>query len=130
MGIITAEALYPAAYRRSTNTISDIGGTRPPDGVVLQPSAAIFDTTMIVAGLLIVAGAYLARRVVVRPVTVPLALLGIGVLGVAALGSLVAATLWIDWRPVAELGEGGIERRIAYPVVLWLVRASAATSWV
>jgi hypothetical membrane protein len=165
MGIITAEALYPAAYRTSTNTISDLGGSRRPDSVVLQPSAAIFDITMILTGLLIIAGAYLVRRVVARPVTVPLPLLGIGVLGVGvfpgtqphplfamlafiagglaallavrvshgafrnltavvgvvALGSLVVATLWIDWKPVAELGEGGIERWIAYPVVLWLV---------
>jgi hypothetical protein len=30
------------------------------------------------------------------------------------------------WGPVAELGEGGIERWIVYPVVLWLV---AFGSW-
>ena len=70
MGIIIAEALYPAAYRTSANTISDLGGTRPPDSVVLQPSAAIFDITMIVAGLLIIAGAYLGRRALGRAVAV------------------------------------------------------------
>jgi hypothetical membrane protein len=166
MGIITAEALYPAAYRTAENTISDLGGTRPPNSVVLQPSAAIFDTTMIVSGLLIIAGAYLGRLAIGRVVTILTLLLGIGVAGVgvfpgntgthplfamlaftagglaallsfrcthgvyryiaallgcAALGSLVIATIWIDWTPVAELGEGGIERWIAYPVVLWLV---------
>jgi hypothetical protein len=46
MGIITAEALYPAPYHTDANTISDLGGTEPPEGLVLQPSAAIFDATM------------------------------------------------------------------------------------
>jgi hypothetical membrane protein len=166
MGIMTAEALYPAAYRTSANTISDLGGTRPPNSVVLQPSAAIFDTTMIVTGLLIMAGAYVGRQALGRAVAVLTCLLGVGVtgvgvfpgntgthplfamlaftagglaallsfrclhgsyrylaalLGVTALGGLVVATFWIDWTPVAELGEGGIERWIAYPIVLWLV---------
>jgi hypothetical protein len=38
--------------------------------------------------------------------------------------SLIAITLgifFLEWGPVAELGEGGIERWNAYPVVLWLV---------
>jgi len=26
-----------------------------------------------------------------------------------------------DWSPVASLGEGGVERWVAYPVVLWTV---------
>jgi hypothetical membrane protein len=167
MGIITGETLYPAPYRTSGNTISDLGGTRPPNGVVLQPSAAIFDATMIAAGVLIIAAAGFGSRASVRRlVMAPLALLGLGVLGVGlfpgntqphplfamlafwagglaallcwwaiagwfrylaaglglvALTALVLATFALDWGPVAELGEGGIERWIAYPVVLWLV---------
>ena len=33
MGIITAEALYPAPYNTAQNTISDLGGTMPSEGV-------------------------------------------------------------------------------------------------
>jgi hypothetical membrane protein len=62
MGIITAEALYPAAYSTFENAISDLGGTRPPDSVVLQPSAAIFDVTMLVAGAMIMVAAWLVHR--------------------------------------------------------------------
>jgi hypothetical protein len=62
MGIITAEALYPAAYSTFENTISDLGATRPPDSVVLQPSAAIFDITMLVTGAMIVVAAWLVHR--------------------------------------------------------------------
>jgi hypothetical membrane protein len=37
--------------------------------------------------------------------------------------ALAATTgvLVLEWGPVAELGEGGIERWIVYPIVLWLV---------
>ena len=86
MGIITAEALYPAAYSTFGNTISDLGGTRPPDSVVLQPSAAIFDITMLVTGAMIVVAAWLVHRSFRRrAVTISLACYGIGVFGVGVL---------------------------------------------
>jgi hypothetical membrane protein len=63
MGIITGEALYPAPYSTATNTISDLGGTMPSEGgLVLQPSAAIFDATMLVTGPMILVAAYLVHR--------------------------------------------------------------------
>ena len=84
MGIITGEALYPAPYDTTANTISDLGGTMPSEGgVVLQPSAAIFDATMLVAGALVVLGAYFVHCAFGRwGTTIPLALFGIGALGV------------------------------------------------
>jgi hypothetical membrane protein len=167
MGIITAEALYPAAYRTDQNTISDLGGTRPPDSVVLQPSAAIFDTTMVVTGLAIIVAAYLIQRALGRrAVAIWTGVLGLGVLGVGifpghtgphplialltfvaggiaaltsarvvtspvryvfagfgavALVALALGLVLLEWGPIAELGEGGIERWVAYPVVLWLI---------
>jgi hypothetical membrane protein len=168
LGFITAEALYPGTYTTHANTVSHLAATEPPDSVVLQPSAAIFNLTMLVTGAMIVAGAWFAYRALRRKaVLVPTALLGIGTLGVgafplthptshtlfaftaflaggiavvvasrvvpgpfrhlwAALGTVaLAATalgvLFLEWGPVAELGEGGIERWIVYPIVLWLV---------
>jgi hypothetical membrane protein len=44
-----------------------------------------------------------------------------GVLGVVALVAIGLAFLAIQWQPIAALGEGGIERWNAYPIVLWLV---------
>jgi hypothetical membrane protein len=166
MGIITAEAVYPRTYSTFTNTISDLGGTRPPEGLVVQPSAALFDATMLTAGTLVVIAAVLAHWGLRRwSLTVPLAVLGMGLLGVGlfpgnttphplfaytaflgggfaallssrsvtapmrhictALGAIallatLLGTFLLSWGPVAELGEGGIERWIAYPVVLWL----------
>src|SRR6188508_2667811 len=51
MGFITGEILYPRAFSTSTNTISDLGGTIPPNSVMLQPSRGIFIATVLVAGL-------------------------------------------------------------------------------
>jgi hypothetical membrane protein len=168
MGSITAEALYPGVFTTHTNTLSHLGASEPPNSVVLQPSAAIFDITMLITGAMIVAAAWFLHHALGKKgVTIPLALLGAGILGVGVfplnhvaphtvfallafvaggvgvimasrvteapfrwlwtiLGivSLVAITLgifFLEWGPVAELGEGGIERWNAYPVVLWLV---------
>lgn len=43
------------------------------------------------------------------------------VLGVVALASLALGIFAIEWGPIAHFGEGGIERWVAYPVVLWMV---------
>lgn len=168
MGFITAEALYPRLYTTHTNTVSHLGATEPPNSVVLQPSAAIFDITMLVAGAITLIGAWFAYRALRRKaILTPIGLLGVGMLGVGtfplthpaphtlfaliaflaggiamitasrltttpfrylwttlgaiALGATVLGELFRDWAPVARLGEGGIERWMVYPVVLWLV---------
>jgi hypothetical membrane protein len=169
MGFVTAEALYPGVYTTHTNTVSHLGASEPPHSVVLQPSAAIFDITMLVTGAMIVVGAWFAYRALRRKaVLIPTALLGVGTFGVGvfplthpALHTLFAFTaflaggiavvlssrvttapfryLWTTlgaialgatvlaldafrgWAPLVELGEGGLERWIVYPIVLWLV---------
>lgn len=83
MGIITAEALYPGAYSTGANQISDLGGTEPPNSIVRQPAAAIFDVSMIIVGLMVLAGSWLVQRAfALRSVTIPIAILGAGALGV------------------------------------------------
>jgi hypothetical membrane protein len=168
MGIITAEALYPAAYSTGGNEISDLGGTEPPEALVLQPSATIFDVTMIVGGLLLLAAAGLLQPGLGRlSVTLVVAAVGAGALGVGcfpgntggihglfamltfvgggiaaivtarvtrapfrylsvALGAIALATLASyvllgDGSPMAGLGIGGVERWVAYPIVIWVI---------
>lgn len=83
MGSITAEALHPGPYTTHADTLSHLGASEPPDSVVVQPSAAVFDGTMLATGALILLGAWFAHRALHRrAVTVPTALLGLGVLGV------------------------------------------------
>lgn len=173
MGIITAEALYPAAYSTHSQSVSDLAAMRP-DNVVRQPSAAIFNLTMIVAGLAIAIAAHLLRRAGNgRRTTVAVLLLGLGMVGVGlfpgnhlaahtlfsmiaftagGIGAVLTARLhtgalrllhtglglisltslvvggvfFVNWSPVARLGEGGTERWVVYPVVVWIVTLGAA----
>jgi hypothetical membrane protein len=168
MGIISAEALHPGPYTTGGNEISDLGGTRPPDSIVYQPTATIFNLTMFTAGLLVLVGAALLHLGLGRwMATIPVALLGAGVLlvgvfpgptgtphalasmlafvsgGIAgvlvgtvvappfrylsvalggiALFALVSYMLFGEAGPLGSLGAGGVERWIAYPVVIWLI---------
>jgi hypothetical membrane protein len=83
MAIITAEALYPAPYSTAKSDISDLGGSRPPHSVILQPSATIFDFTMVVSGVLVIVAAYFVYRAFRRrAAAIVIGLLGIGALGV------------------------------------------------
>ncbi len=83
MGIITGEIFYPAGYSTAHSEISDLGSTRPPEALIFQPSATIFNTTMILAGILIITGAYCASRSGwERWSSLLLGLLGMGILGV------------------------------------------------
>jgi hypothetical membrane protein len=82
MGIITAEALYPALYTTAQSEISDLGSTKPPEIVILQPSATIFNLTMLVSGLLILTGTYCQHRCYRRfTASIPLGLFGLGLVG-------------------------------------------------
>ena len=62
MGIITAEIFYPPGYSTANSEISDLGATRPPDSISYQPSASIFNATMILGGLLILAASFFLFR--------------------------------------------------------------------
>lgn len=164
MGIITAEIFYPSGYTTAQSEISDLGATRPlPISVSYQPSSSIFNTTMIVGGLLIIAASYLLFRTGKKwyLVLFPL-LLGIGILGVgifpgnnaffhplfalltfisgglaaiassrmtrapfgyllAALGIVSLVFLFLSSFFIPVLGDGGTERFVAYPLILWMV---------
>ena len=168
LGIMTAEALYPADYNAHRNTVSDLGAMRP-ENIVRQPSAAIFNSTMIIAGaLLALAAVLLYRSRAGLLASLPVAGLGVGMVGVGifpgntimavhelvsmatflsgglaailtarlssrvlrpvhvALGTVVLTFLlgaiFLAGLPVFDrLGEGGVERWIVYPVILWTV---------
>ena len=81
LGIITSETLYPGY--NTAQEISDLGATRPPDSIIHQPSATIFNTTMIIAGLFVVgAAAFLFKAAINRPHALVLAFFGFSVTGV------------------------------------------------
>jgi hypothetical membrane protein len=162
MGIITAEAFYPSGYSTANSEISDLGATVRPNSVTYQPSAAIFNYTMMLAGLMIAVAALLQHKWFKKYLfTIPLLLLGMGMLGIGIfpgnkdpyhgifalltfnMGGLMAIasfkivsapfkyigivfglitiiTLWTASVFIPIIGDGGTERWVAYPVVLWL----------
>ena len=163
MGIITAEIFYPHGYSTANSEISDLGATRPPDSIIYQPSASIFNATMIVGGLLILAASFFLFRHLNSRIDILFpALLGIGVLGVGIfpgnmapfhgifalvafisgglaaivsyrvtsfpfrylavlLGLVTLIFLFFSSFFIPVLGDGGTERFVAYPVVIWAI---------
>lgn len=166
MGIITAEALYPDGYSTSLSQISDLGATEPPDSRIEEPSATIFNTVMMVTGVLLLVASFCVQRGFSRwAAPILLALYGVGALGVGvfpgdhgsvhalfamltfiaggvaavvaltietppfsyvsvilglvALGTLALQVVLGDSSPIAGLGIGGVERWVAYPILLW-----------
>ncbi|WP_440945101.1 DUF998 domain-containing protein [Methanosarcina sp. T3] len=166
LGIITAETLYPG-YSTSQNMISDLGATEPPNSIIIQPASSIFSASMAVTGILIIFSAYCINQAFrKRTVTAPMALFGIGVLGVGIfngsygaihgifalmafvmggisaiagsgiektplnyfsviLGGIALLDLLLYYimgnaSPFAAFGLGGLERWIAYPILLWV----------
>jgi hypothetical membrane protein len=83
MGIITAEALYPSRYSTTQSAISDLGATIPPNSIIYQPSATIFNVTMVAAGLMILIVTILQHSSLGRfYFGIPLLLFGVGLVGV------------------------------------------------
>jgi hypothetical membrane protein len=163
MGIITAEAFYPSGYTTAHSEISDLGATVRPNSVSYQPSASIFNFTMMIAGLMTAGAAILQHKTYKKILfTIPLLLLGLGMLGVGLfpgnkdpyhgmfalltfnMGGLMAITsfkivsapfkyigivfgvitiitLYTASLFIPVIGDGGTERWVAYPVVLWLL---------
>ena len=170
MGIITAEVLYPNYSTRQD--ISDLGSTVPPDPIIHEPSATIFNSTMLVTGALVLVSAYFVYHIMDRRgFPVVLAIFGLGAFGVGvfpgnitpwhglfalltffsggitvALSSravsrpfsvlcglfggislLVLASVFFYGlviggpHPMEFLGSGGIERWVAYPIILWVL---------
>jgi hypothetical membrane protein len=167
MGIISAETFYPG-YSTARNAISDLGASEPPNSVILQPSATIFNLTMLATGLLVAAAAVLLHRAgFARTATIPLSLFGLGaflvgifpgnwgtvhalaalltfvaggvaavaavtvvrgpfriitpMLGAISLLTLLSYFLLGDASPMTAFGPGGLERWIAYPVLLFVL---------
>lgn len=169
MGIITAEVLYPNYSTRQE--ISDLGSTVPPNPIIHEPSATIFNSTMLVTGGLILLSAYFVYRALDRRgFPLALAIFGFGAFGVGVFPGNVTPwhglfalltffsggiTVVLSSRvvsrpfsflcglfggisllvlvsvffyglvvggpsPLEALGSGGIERWVAYPLILWV----------
>jgi hypothetical membrane protein len=114
LGIITAQSLSPDYSIRQD--ISDLGSTQPPDPIVHQPSATIFNGTMLVTGLLVLLAVYVLHRSTGRRVlTVPLAAFGVGIVGVGVFPGNV--TPWHGLFALLTFASGGVTVLLSARVV-------------
>lgn len=162
-GMHTAESLYPG-YSVSGNYISDLGATCRATCTVYQPSAFIFNTAVILLGILIILSSYFIWREFNSSIIAALfCLSGLGAVGVGlfpetagvlhlivsfmtfffgamaaiaaskfvkapfsyfsvlmGISSLTALVLY-GLNVYLGLGPGGMERMIAYPVLMWAI---------
>ncbi|HEY9629530.1 MAG TPA: DUF998 domain-containing protein [Coleofasciculaceae cyanobacterium] len=83
MGIITAEVFYPSGYTTFNSEISDLGATKPPNSLIYQPSASIFNITMLLSGLMVLTAALFQHRYFKKLLfTIPLGLFSLGLVGI------------------------------------------------
>ena len=83
MGIITCESLYRAPYNTRDSYISELATKSAATMTIQKTSAEIFNTTMIVTGLMIFLSAFYVQRIFKRYISsIPLALTGAGLTGV------------------------------------------------
>jgi hypothetical membrane protein len=76
---VIAEIFYPTNYSISQNMISNLGATPPPNSIIHQPSATIFDMSMLLAGGMVLAGAYFLNKITGSTLTaLSIAILGAG----------------------------------------------------
>ena len=114
LGIITAETLYPG-YNTAHNMISDLGATEPPNSIIIQPSATIFNVSMMVCGLCIILSALYIHRALYRStVTLLIVLFGIGALGVGIFPGNYGAVHGIS--ALATFIFGGLAAIMSYKV--------------
>ena len=105
LGIITAEAYHPDYA--TTQEISDLGSTAPPDPVHYEPTATIFNGTMLTSGaLVLLAAGFLYRAGRPRVLWLPLGIFGLGIFGVGVFPGDV--TPWHGLFALLTFVSGGI----------------------
>jgi len=83
MGIITGEIFYKSGFTTRDSYISELATSVSPEGTIDQPSASIFNYTMIISGIMVIIAAWFIQNVFKKYLsTIPLFLLGIGLSGV------------------------------------------------
>jgi len=83
MGIITGEMFYTLPFNTRGNYISELAAALPPGTVTPPISAAVFNLTMIVTGIMVLASGFLLVKVYKKLLaTIPLMMFGAGITGV------------------------------------------------
>ena len=83
MGIITGEMFYTLPFNTRGNYISELAAALPLNTVTPPTSAAIFNLTMIVTGIMVAAAGFILQMTAKKLIaTIPLMMFGTGITGV------------------------------------------------
>jgi hypothetical membrane protein len=116
MGIITAEAMYPPGYTTFKNEISDLGSTKPPDILIYQPSASIFNTTFLLAGIMVLVATYFQHPYFKKLIfTIPVLLFGIGLVGIGIFPGNISP--YHNMSSMLTFLSGGLSPILAFKIV-------------
>jgi hypothetical membrane protein len=116
MGIMTSEMLYRAPYNTHDSYISELATASSNTQTIQKNAATLFDTTMIVTGLMVLIASLYVQKIFKRYISsIPLGLTGIGLSGVGVFPGNVA-----PWHMVFALTiffSGGIAAITSFRIV-------------
>jgi hypothetical membrane protein len=116
MGIITGEAVYPLEFNTRDHYISELAAALPPNTMVPQPSATIFNLTMILSGLMVIAGTFFIHAGFKKLLSsIPLGLFGVGLLGVGFFPGNIAP--WHGISAMVLFLAGGVAAIASFRIV-------------
>jgi hypothetical membrane protein len=116
MSIITGEIFYKKSFNTRDSYISELGAPMPPETVAAEPSASIFNYSMIVSGLMIIIATYFIQRIFKKLLTtIPIGLFGIGILGVGVFPGNIAP--WHGIFALILFIAGGIGAITSYKIL-------------
>jgi len=116
LGIITGEVYYPSGYTTRLSQISDLGATVPPNSIITQPSATIFNVTMMVAGCMILLASPFVYKVFNKWLfSILLGLVGFGILGVGVFPGNI--TPWHGIFSMLTFNIGGITAIASFTII-------------
>jgi hypothetical membrane protein len=116
MGIITGEIFFKKPFNTRDNYISELGAPVAPENIVSDPSATIFNYSMIISGLMIMIATFFVQRVFKKLITtIPLGLFGTGILGVGIFPGNIAP--WHGLFALLLFIAGGIGAITSYRIL-------------
>ncbi|MFO7668428.1 MAG: DUF998 domain-containing protein [Bacteroidales bacterium] len=116
MGIITGEIFYTLEFNTRDHYISELAAALPPHTIVPQPSATIFNLTMMVTGLMVIVGTFFVHAAFKKFLSsIPLGLCGIGLLGVGVFPGNIAP--WHGIFAMVLFISGGTAAITSYRIV-------------
>jgi hypothetical membrane protein len=116
MAIITGEIFFKKPYNTRDSYISELGAPLSPETIKSEPSATIFNYSMIISGLMIMVATFFIQRIFKKLiVSIPLGLFGLGITGVGIFPGNIAP--WHGIFALVLFIAGGVGAITSYKIL-------------